>query len=285
MSLQNTAQQVSNGLAGIALVTPQMNQGYQPVNSAWSQQPPALMFHYEGEQSVELSSDITDHYIEDNTAIQDQISLKPEKITVHGFIGELNNVAPAGILAIAQSISRLTVISDFAPELSVTARNAYNAAYSAYQTGLSLSNSAVSAWGSITGGQGTNVIGSTGLGSTFDAETGVVANNQTKQQIMFQQFYGYWRARTLFRVQTPWAVFENMAIESIRASQDEQTRMITDFFVTFKMLRFANLAVESEKQFAERAVAQSSAAVELGTVNPSTSETSLADSIVGVTGE
>ena len=41
------------------------------------------------EDEVNLESDITDHYVEDNTAVQDQVSLKPEEVTVHGLVGEL----------------------------------------------------------------------------------------------------------------------------------------------------------------------------------------------------
>jgi len=56
-------------------------------------------------------------------------------------------------------------------------------------------------------------------------------------------FYGYWQSRTLFTVQTPWAIFQDMAIQNLRAIQDDSTRMITDFEITFKMLRFAAAAV------------------------------------------
>jgi len=65
-------------------------------------------------------------------------------------------------------------------------------------------------------------------------------SNQTKQQIYFQQFYGYWQSNTLFTIQTPWAVFQDMAIENLVAIQDADTRMITDFNITFKMIRFAS---------------------------------------------
>jgi hypothetical protein len=41
------------------------------------------------EQSGVFESDITDHYIEDNTAVNDQIALHPEKITLRGVVAEL----------------------------------------------------------------------------------------------------------------------------------------------------------------------------------------------------
>lgn len=235
-------------LSNLILVSPQKTIGYQPVNppvqnGAPVQQPPALLFHYEGEQTVLSTCDITDHFIENNSAIQDMIAIKPNRITTHGFIGELNDVAPPA-LALAQTIAnKLVTIGGYTPVLSATALIAYNTAFAAYQLGASAVTSAVSAWSSLTGNGGESVInGNTGTIGTNGSVSGAITSfpNQTKQQIMYQQFYGYQQARVLFTVQTPWAVFTNMAIESLRAIQDATTQSITDFELTFKQLRFAN---------------------------------------------
>lgn len=258
----------ATSLSNLILVSPQKTIGYQPtpvnpVNGQALQQPPALLFHYEGEQTVALESDITDHYIEDNTALQDQISLKPETITTHGFIGELNNVAPVGLQTIQQVADKLTTISGYVPSLSVTALLAYNEAFFLYQIGANAKNSAVAAWNSIgpgTGG-GESVIGSTGI---------KVQSSQNQQQQMFQQFYGYWRNRTLFTVQTPWAVFQNMAIKNLRAIQDATTNVITDFEVTFKMIRIASTSTSpiEPSAFQGRAALQAGGVTDLGTSTP-----------------
>src|SRR6185312_8744514 len=89
----------ATALSNLILVNPQKTIGYQPQNAPsnngqTAQLGPSLLFHYEGEQTASLESDITDHYIENNTAIQDQIALKPVIITTHGFIGELNDIPP-----------------------------------------------------------------------------------------------------------------------------------------------------------------------------------------------
>ena len=220
----------AQSLSNLILVSPQAIIGYQPQNAPITsdgntyQQPPALLFHYEGEQTVMLESDITDHYVENNSAIQDQIALRPEVITTHGFIGELNNIAPVAAGTIQSILDKLTLISGYSPALTITALVAYNNAFQAYQTGANAVNAAVSAWSSI---------------------NGITTNNQNKQQVAFQLFYGYWRARTLFTVQTPWAVFQDMAIKTLRAIQDDKTRTITDFEVTFKMMRFASTKTSS----------------------------------------
>lgn len=261
----------ATALSNLVLVTPQQTIGYQPQSAQGVQgtQPPALLFHYEGEQTVLLESDITDHFIEDNTAIQDQIAQKPEVITTHGFIGELNNVPPKALALVKQIADRLTVVSAYAPVLSATALIAYSEAFLLYQTAATVANTAVSAWNTITGSGGENVIGTGGLGGAFNAATGSISNSQNKQQVAFQQFYGYWKARTLFTVQTPWAVFQNMAIKSLRAIQDADSRVITDFEVTFKMIRTATTATSQGVAVMQgRLGTQAAGLTDLGTTTP-----------------
>lgn len=257
----------ASALSNLILVSPQSTIGYQPtpvdpVNGQPLPLPKALLFHYEGEQAVALESDITDHYIENNTALQDQIALRPETISTHGFIGELNDVAPAVLQAVQAVADKLTVIDAYTPSLSLTALIAYQEAFFLYQIGANAANAAVSAWNTVTGGGGESVIGSNGL---------TLSSNQTQQQLMFQQFYGYWRNRTLFTVQTPWAVFQNMAIKNLRAIQDAQTNMITDFEVTFKMIRIAQTVVANPLVFQGRGAMQAGGVTDLGTSTPPSS--------------
>ena len=48
-----------------------------------------FIFDIDGTVTHQLESDITDHYVEDNTAVQDHIALRPEKITLKNYQGEL----------------------------------------------------------------------------------------------------------------------------------------------------------------------------------------------------
>lgn len=269
------------GLANLILVSPQSTVGYQPQglpnkDGTLGPQPPTLIFHYEGEQSVSLQSDITDHFIEDNTAINDQISLKPEIVTTNGFIGELNDVAPFGLQTLKNLADKLVPIQAYQPVLSATAINAYNQAAFLYSVAANTLDSAVSAWNSLPivgGGNNTNI-----AGTNFNPATGSVSGTQNKQQIAFQQFYGYWRERRLFKVQTPWAIFQNMAIQSLRSVQDADTKVITDFEITFKVLRFAqtttNFLPLGVSNFQQRLNQMAAANVNNGT-NPALVDASL----------
>lgn len=261
----------ATALSNLVLVSPQATIGYQPQNppsqnGQTTQQPPAFLFHYEGEQTASLVSDITDHYVEENTAIQDQIALKPEEITTRGFIGELNDIAPPALAALKVIADKLTIVSAYTPAISTTAQIAYTTAFQLYQVGQNAVNSAVAAWSSVSGQGGESVI------SGNDAFPIALEPNQNKQQVAFQQFYGYWRNRTLFTVQTPWAVFQNMAIKSLRAVQGEETNVISAFEITFKIMRFASTESTSTGSGVQgRASSQGSPLTDLGTSTPTSS--------------
>jgi len=258
----------ATALSNLVLVSPQKTVGYQPQNKpnadgtpSTQQTPPAFIFDYEGEQSVQIESDITDHFIEDNTALEDQIALKPEIVNTEGFIGELNNVPPFALGILKTAAEKLTVIGAYAPQLSLTAQIAYTEAFFLYQTAANAINAATAAWSSINGTGGESVIGSNGL---------TAQDNQTKQQVAFQQFYSYWRERRLFTVQTPWAIFQNMAIKSLIPTQDDTTRMVTSFKLVFKMIRTAATVTSNGQDISYGGQLKSQAAplTDLGTSTP-----------------
>lgn len=249
----------ATSLSNLILATPQEQFGYQPQNppaanrGEVTQNPPTLVFNYEGEQKVTLQSDITDHFVEDNTAIQDQIALKPEIIQTAGFIGELNDILPKALKPLKTAADKLTTVVAYTPQLTETALIALNQARFLYQVGSQAIDAGVAAFSSLTGSE--NKI-------------------QTKQAAMFQQFYGYFRKRTLFTVQTPWAIFTDCAILSVDAVQDAETRVISEFRVTFKKIRFAQTetrGVTWAENFSGRASSQASGLVDMGSTTPTPS--------------
>lgn len=281
-SVLSNATTAALALGNIALVVPSIVNGfaqsgaYQPQNPPLSDgspsklpQPKAFLFDYDGEQSVELMSDITDHFTEDNTSIQDNIALKPVKIVTRGFISELNDIPPS-FLQIARTIAqKLTAVSAYAPAVSETAQIAYNQAFQAYQTAISVANSAVSAWSSISSKTSNptilsgNEFSGEGLATSFS-----LLSTQSRQSIAFQIFYGYWTRRTLFTIQTPWAVHSNMAIESVRSLQNEDTAIISEFECRFKQIRTVRSATDQSDISQERLSNMSQSQSQLGTSTP-----------------
>ena len=228
----------ADALANLILVTPQIDTGMQPQPRAYKTGerptlPRGLLFSIKGEERVTIQSDITDHFVEDNTVFNNQIALRPEEYTVSGYIGELADITPEPLQALRDVADKLLPLTAYTPLLTTTAQLAYNRAAFLYALGLKAADAAVQAWESVGGERPPNT-------SFIDSGGLYVGRNQNKQQVMFQQLYGYWRNRILFTVQTPWAIFQNMAIKSITPIQSEETRMITNFDITFKMIRIAD---------------------------------------------
>lgn len=264
-SLSNAAN-TALALSNLVLVSPVQSNRYQPQDDNGNAFGTPLLFNFEGENTASLDSLITDHYVEDNTAIEDHIALAPEIITVNGFIGELNNVTPEALEPIRQAADRLQVINAYLPVISEAAQEAYNAAFQAYQLSQTIRRAAVSSWQSINNSGTINEIGSDGLIG------GEVNQNQNKQQVFFGQIYGYWRRKTLFTVQTPWAIFKNCSLLRVRAIQGEEDQNISDFELTFKVIRFARTYTDQGDMSADssqgRLVNQWSQSVNLGVTTP-----------------
>lgn len=261
-----------NGLSNLILVTPN-NVGYQPQNKKQkdgqiAQQEPSFLFDIEDENSVLLETDVSDHYVEDNTAIQDQAAIKPDIVNVTGFVGELNNVVPRELALLKLAADKLTLVDAYKPAVSVAAQEAYNTAFQLYQAAQNISNTLVSAAASLK-----NVFSSDGTSTPA----------QNRQQIAFQKFSAYQKKRTLFTVQTPWAIYKDMIIIRLKATQDGSTRVISAFEISFKQIRTAETLLERAStgsiyrtdQFQGRLYSQASQVVDLGAQTP-TQETPLA---------
>lgn len=223
-SALSTASLTALSLSNLIVVSAQKETGYQPQSEDQKSLGESILFHYEGDQSIQLNSDITDHYVEDNTAKHDQIGLKPERYTTRGYIGELNDVIPKEAIALKTIADKLVVMSAYTPELTIAGLVAFNQAKQVYDTALAVKEAyqTVAKWK-------TNKLG-------FGDST----KPQTKQAIVYQLFYGYWAARTLFTVQTPWTIMNDMAIESLKSVQGEDSNSVSDFEITFKKMRFAS---------------------------------------------
>lgn len=280
-ALLSNATTTATNLGNLILVTPD-EKGYQPQNPpnpdgtpSILPQPPSFLFNYEGEQTAELSSDITDHYIEDNTAVQDQIALRPVRITTKGFISELNDVVPSFLKPLKIIQQKLIAVQAYTPGLSETATLAYNQAFQAYQIATNIANAAVSAWTSAFGGNEDLLSGDIDdvAGSSFPNQVIPKITNRNKQQTAFMFFYGYWIKRTWFTIQTPWAMFKNMAIEQVKPIQSEDTKTFTTFECKFKQMRTAQSAILLPKS----AISQGRLANQSSTLNSQGVSTPVSD--------
>ena len=181
-----------------------------------------FLFDYEGKINVELNSEITDHFSEDTTSIQDHIALKPVKLRLHGFVAELVSKAPTGIAAL---LGKAQVVMGSVP--------AYlgNSTPQALQKIQQITTSAQSTLTTLSQG----VQRAQNLISLFPGAWSAV-NAQAKA---FAKLYSMWRSKQIFYVNTPYKLFPNMAIEALSFTQDDETKYITDIMVTLKEIRIA----------------------------------------------
>ena len=196
-----------------------------------------LVFDWKGTEKLELRTDITDSYIEDNSAIHDQAALVPERFTVDASTAEIV-FAPtqAGGLP-PQPANPLPLCGPMVPVLSPGAAQA-SAAQSA---------STASSWGP----------GTTNLFGYFGNLTG---GTLTRQATVMAFIYQLWLGRQRFTVETPWGIFKDMMIELADGTQPEETEGRTDHHITFKKVRFAQDPAVSPQQLAGRSFDQAAAA-------------------------
>ena len=182
------------------------------------------LFDTRGEEKVSLESDITDNWVEDNKTMQDHIGLKPMTITLSGYVGELTNKLPE---IFPEELSRvpdqLSGLSAFMPKLTTQTQYILNRTQEVYGI-YEKANRTVK----------------TGYNRIEALKDGVeVPKEVPNQQKVFAQFYDLWQQRGLYTVYTPFGVYNNMAIQALRARQEEDSSYISEFSVTFKQIRIA----------------------------------------------
>lgn len=181
-----------------------------------------FLFDVKGSDEITLASDITDHYVENNSAIQDHIAIKPISIKLNGFVGEVKNSYDINTWQniVSNYANKSSALSFLAPQVTTQAKSIYNQMERLYNL-YEKANETVS--------------------NLYDKFIGTASDQtDTKQQSAFQYFKKAWETRQLFTIQSPWQTLEQMAIESLKATQDDETKFITEFEITFKQIRFAS---------------------------------------------
>lgn len=179
-----------------------------------------FLFDIVGTEDLSLDSEITDHYVENNVAIEDHIALRPERITVRGYVGELTSQLQDGAKTAIQVLDKVATLATMAPQFAAQAEQLYQKIKSGGSSISEIINSAT---------------------SVYDIFSQAVTT-ATRQQAAYNYFYAIWKARQLVTVETPWNVFTDMAIEAVRCHQDDTTKLVSEFSVTFKKVRKANIA-------------------------------------------
>lgn len=228
-----------------------INIGEAVVNVLSSTGVAGFRFHVpEGEQ-VSMESDITDHYTDANTVMQDHVARRPILMTITGLQGEyfysiheiedlLANVTPV-----------LSLVKQFVPKLSAAtiqtkqnwskyreAQQGLAAYYATFDKGIPLNQSFNNLWNSLNG---------VDLFQLFQN----LYKLKSAQARAFLYFDALWKSQAVFSVETTWKRYDNVMVQKVIALR-ERNADITEFSVVLKQMNFAQSRYESLNNAAGR---------------------------------
>lgn len=229
-----------------------------------------FVFDIKKEYKFNLSSDITDHYVEENIAIQDHVGLKPIILEVSGCIGEINlmetkidrrktssqNInSPQDIFNATDSyINRMGSLSSFAPNIVNQGLDMYNSAKFAY----ALANKVADI---------DKEDNSTKYGYDYTERYDEKTIQATKQFNWINWFRTQWWNRRAFSIVTPYGVLKNMYIMELSAAQPDNTRYVTNLNIKFKQIRKAVTGNTSMQQKTQQMETQENKTFDIGTLS------------------
>jgi hypothetical protein len=178
-----------------------------------------FIFDIPGSTQHTLESDITDHYVEDNTAIQDHWALKPESIVLKNYQGELVMIQQSfpivkNTVSIKLSVNA-TIVPSVLPQTQQNRNNINNIQNNNININTAINNLA---------------------GQFYGIQNSIGA---TRQQKAYQFFKTIRANRILISIVTPYGTFDNIAIGNIVPFQDEDSKYLSTFTLTLKEIRFA----------------------------------------------
>jgi hypothetical protein len=209
-------------------------------------------------ERVQKRAQITDHYTEENYAIQDHVAFDPTRITLSGEVGELVFSRSATERYVQAVLDRLGPLGVISPELTVSTLE-YLSAYN--RVASSVSNAM------------TRLEDIAGL-------LGVDSYGLNKQQAAHKFFSGIFENRLVVDVDTPWFQYKSMLIESLDFEQGEDTKDKSTVTVSFKELRTVS-ALEGTGPLKGRIFEQMAPTKDMGVSRGTSTNTSIAKTLFG----
>jgi len=180
-----------------------------------------FVFDIDGTVTHTLESDITDHYLEDNTFMQDHWALKPEKVVLKNYQGEYLFTSP--------------LTSPPVQPLTFTPQQLYIQASSKIPSILIPVPKLPQML------QNKNKIQSSVLATMSRPIQRIPLPQGLRQASVYNFFKNLRQARTLITVNTAYGNLTNMAIDNLVPFQDEDTQTLSEFTITLKQIHFVDV--------------------------------------------
>jgi len=174
-------------------------------------------------ESADFESDVTDHYTESGSFINDQIVNKPIRVTLTGLVGELVYRRPSGARGVVRQIAgRLSQVAAYGGNWTPSFVSKIQGIVGKAQTAAALADNYIR--------QAQNAAG---------AVTSALGQSASLQKKAYDQIAYLWRQKTIFTVTTPWARHSAMVITALGFRQDESSNDFSTISITLKEFRFA----------------------------------------------
>lgn len=167
---------------------------------------------------LELEADITDHYVEDNSTVQDHMAIKPIRYTVRGIIGEkvFTPLEPYEYQVPSKNISKLATATGLLSTLSPTLSSYMQTSVAAYNyVGDSYKRYA----GTISNIK--DFFSKNKTGRTINATSTNDVIKDSKQERALNEILIFQQKRTLVDIDSPYGYFSNFLIESAYIEQTD----------------------------------------------------------------
>jgi hypothetical protein len=192
-----------------SLIAPKTTQGI----SGW-------IFDVPRRDELRIDADITDHYMEDNSFLQDHVIIKPVEITLTGLKGELVYKKPEGVFNLNNSLAnKLSIVDDYLGDYTEQGNQNIQRTLSNLQRAQNTAMQLVD--------KTKNMI------DLFSNDA------TTLQEVAFKQLSAMMYSKQLVTIQTPWNFYESMMILSVSFIQEEESDQYSDITIVLKEMRFA----------------------------------------------
>lgn len=219
---------------------------------------------------LELESDITDHYVEDNSTVQDHMALKPMRYTVRGIIGEkvFTPLEPYEYQVPYRNTNKFVTATNLLSVLSPTLSSYMQTAMAAYNY---VQDSYKRYAGTISNIK--DFFSKNKTGRTINATSTKDVIKDSKQERALNEILKFQQNRTLVDIDSPYGYFRNFLIESAYIEQTD-TIWKSELVVNLKEYRNVEILITDvdSKAYKDRYQKQMEAEQNLGNVQGKDSE-------------
>lgn len=220
--------QISKSTLAQSLLKKSVDIGTAVVNIVGNTGIAGFKFHCPMREEIEMASEATDHYLDNNNPVQDHIIQKPITINLQGFQGDyfysVNQIEDT----LALITPTMSLVKELLPDLADITKQIKSSSFFNKTNNYQL----------VDGVLKTTIQNDLNYVDLFKIFQSLYKLTSAQTRAFFF-LEALWKSKALMTVETTWKRYDNMAITNIKPIRDENLD-ITDFRVSFKQLYFTS---------------------------------------------